>query len=113
MPIDLLFGLQHLGEPAPADVSHAFCSWSYEWVEPVERAVVLGLLCSAGLLRAKGIVRFADAPALQSVIHRVGNRLDVSDGEPWRDGETSRLVLIGLGPMLGSLPKERTTWRAG
>jgi len=101
--IDLLFGLPRLGGAASAEAPDAFASWSYEWAEPVERGIVLGMLRAAGVLRAKGIVRFVDMPARRSVIHQVGNRLDISDGEPWRESETSRLVLLGLKPMLGSL----------
>jgi G3E family GTPase len=107
--IDLLFGLPRLGGAAPADAPDAFASWSYEWAEPVERDVVLGMLRTAGVLRAKGIVRFADRPARRSVIHQVGNRLDIAEGEPWRESETSRLVLLGLKPapgVLGSLQRE-------
>ena len=106
VPVDLLFGLQRLGGPAPAEAPDAYASWSYEWAEPVGRDVVLAMLRTAGVLRAKGIVRFADAPARRSVVHQVGSRLDIADGEPWRESETSRLVLLGLGPMLGSLPRE-------
>ncbi|GEP53082.1 CobW family GTP-binding protein [Reyranella soli] len=107
--IDLLFGLPRLGGAAPADAPDAFASWSYEWAEPVERGIVLGMLRTAGVLRAKGIVRFIDSPARRSVIHQVGNRLDIVDDEPWRESETSRLVLLGLKPtlgMLGSLQRE-------
>jgi G3E family GTPase len=57
---------------------------------------VLAILQDAdGVLRAKGIVRFADAPDRRSVIHLVGRRLDVSDGGPWGDSDPSRLVLVG------------------
>jgi len=104
--IDLLFSLPRLGGAASAEAPDAFASWSYEWAEPVERGIVLGMLRAAGVLRAKGIVRFVDMPARRSVIHQVGNRLDISDGEPWRESETSRLVLLGLKPMLGSLQRE-------
>jgi G3E family GTPase len=104
--IDLLFGLPRLGGATSADAPDAFASWSYEWAGPVERGVVLGMLQGAGILRAKGIVRFTDMPARRSVIHQVGNRLDIADGEPWRESETSRLVLLGLKPMLGSLQRE-------
>ena len=103
VPVDLLFGLPRLGGPTPADAPDDFASWSYEWTEPVERDVVLGMLRTAGVLRAKGIVRFADSPARRSVIHQVGSRLDIADDEPWRESETSRVVLLGLRPMLASL----------
>lgn len=106
VPIDLLFGLPRLGGSAPADAPDAFASWSYEWSEPVERDTVLAMLRTAGVLRAKGIVRFADAPTRRSVVHQVGSRLDIADSEPWREGETSRVVLLGLKPVLGSLQRE-------
>jgi G3E family GTPase len=103
VPLDLLFGLDRIGAPAGPDAPDAFASWSYEWPQPIERAMVLDLLGTGGVLRAKGIVRFADTPLRRSVIHQVGNRLDITDAEPWRESETSRLVLLGLKPMLGSL----------
>ena len=106
-------GLQRFGDPAQAGVPDAFASWSYEWAEPVERDVVMGMLRTAGVLRAKGIVRFAETPARRSVIHQVGSRLDIADDEPWHESETSRLVLLGLRPMLGSLQREWTTWPGG
>ncbi|HTG22426.1 MAG TPA: GTP-binding protein [Reyranella sp.] len=101
VPLDLLFGLDRLGGPASDKATDGFTSWSYEWQEPVEREVVLAMLRdAAGVLRAKGIVRFADAPARRSVVHLVGHRLDVSDGGPWGDSTASRLVLLGVKPTL-------------
>ena len=48
----------------------AFRSWSYEWAEPVDRETLLALLRDAkDVLRAKGIVRFADAPERRSIVH--------------------------------------------
>jgi G3E family GTPase len=106
VPVGLLFGLPRLGGAAPDDAPDAFASWSYEWAEPVQRDTVMAMLRTAGVLRAKGIVRFADAPAARSVIHQVGRRLDIAEGEPWRESETSRLVLLGVKPVLGSLERE-------
>ena len=104
VPLDLLFGLDRYGGPAGDGPADSFASWSYEWPEPVERETVLAMLRDAtGVLRAKGIVRFADAPGRRSVVHLVGHRLDVSDGGPWSDNAPSRLVLLGVKPML-SLP---------
>jgi G3E family GTPase len=104
VPLDLLFGLDRHGGPAGCGTADSFASWSYEWPQPVERETVLAMLRdAAGVLRAKGIVRFADAPDRRSVVHLVGRRLDVSDAGPWRAGIASRLVLIGLNPALGSL----------
>jgi len=106
VPLDLLLGLDRRGQAAPTETADAFTSWSYEWVEPVERETVMTMLRGPGRLRAKGIMRFADAPERRSVIHQVGRRLDVSDDGAWRDGETSRLVLLGVKPVLGSLQRE-------
>jgi G3E family GTPase len=104
VPLDLLFGLDRHGGPAGDGTADSFASWSYEWPQPVERETVLAMLRdAAGVLRAKGIVRFADAPDRRSVVHLVGRRLDVSDAGPWRAGIASRLVLLGLNPALGSL----------
>jgi G3E family GTPase len=101
VPLDLLFGLDRHGRPAGDGTADSFASWSYEWPEPVERETVLAMLRdAAGVLRAKGIVRFADAPARRSVVHLVGHRLDVSDDGPWSDNAASRLVLLGVKPML-------------
>ncbi len=94
-------GLDRYGGSARDGTADSFASWSYEWPEPVERETVLAMLRDAtGVLRAKGIVRFADAPARRSVVHLVGHRLDVSDGGPWGDNTASRLVLLGVKPTL-------------
>jgi G3E family GTPase len=101
VPLDLLFGLDRYGGLAGDGAAHSFASWSYEWPEPVERETVLAMLHdAAGVLRAKGIVRFADAPGRRSVVHLVGHRLDISDGGPWNDTAASRLVLLGVKPRL-------------
>jgi G3E family GTPase len=101
VPLDLLFGLDRYGGEAGCGAADSFASWSYEWPEPVERETVLAMLRdAAGVLRAKGIVRFADAPARRSVVHLVGHRLDISDGGAWNDAAPSRLVLLGVKPLL-------------
>ncbi len=106
VPLGLLFGRERIGAPAAAGPADVFASWAYEWPDAVDRELVLGLLRTTGVLRAKGIVRFADAPSRRSVVHQVGSRTDITDGEPWRESETSRLVLLGFKPMLGSLQRE-------
>lgn len=108
LPVDLLFGLDRIGRAMDGPPSDVFSSWSYEWREPIERHTILGLVGDATntVLRAKGILRFADAPERRSVVHLVGRRLDVHDEGPWGDTDTSRLVLLGFKPMLGSLQRE-------
>ena len=105
VPIDLLFGLDRRGA-AGGKVDEGFRSWSYAWSDPVGRAALMAMLSDTkDVLRAKGIVRFADAPDRRSIVHMVGRRIDVSDGGPWIDDE-SRLVLLGPKPVLGSLERE-------
>lgn len=105
VPLDLLFGLDRYGAAGGA-ADQAFQSWAYEWNEPVERETLMALLRDAkDVLRAKGIVRFADAPDVRSIVHRVGPRIDVSEDGPWTE-ERSRLVLLGPKPVLGSLQRE-------
>ena len=97
VPIDLLFGLDRHGAPGGSDTANAFKSWSYEWPEPVARSVLLAMLrdAPAGVLRAKGILRFADTVDRRSVVHMVGRRIDVDEQGPWIEGQASRLVLLG------------------
>jgi G3E family GTPase len=105
VPIGLLFGLDRHGA-AGGTAEMPFRSWSYSWGEPVGRAALMAMLQdTADVLRAKGIVRFADAPDRRSIVHMVGRRIDVSDGGPWNDDE-SRLVLLGPRAVLGSLQRE-------
>jgi G3E family GTPase len=105
VPIDVLFGLDRRGAPG-GKADEMFRSWSYAWSEPVGRDALMAMLSdSRDVLRAKGIVRFADAPDRRSIVHMVGRRIDVSDGGPWTEDE-SRLVLIGPKPVLGSLERE-------
>jgi G3E family GTPase len=106
VPLDLLFGLERYGAAggAPDD---SFQSWSYEWAEPVDRETLLAMLRDAkDVLRAKGIVRFLDAPETRSIVHMVGRRIDVSEDGPWTE-TGSRLVMLGPKPMLrSSLPPQ-------
>ena len=108
VPLDLLFGLDRSGTSTEAPPADSFASWSYTWPDPVERDTLLAMLRDAPgeILRAKGIVRFADAPDRRSVLHLVGHRLEIDDEGPWGDTDESRLVILGLKPVLGSLQRE-------
>ena len=102
VPLDLLFGLDRHGTDGGASAD-TFRSWSYEWAEPVDRATLLAMLHDAkDVLRAKGIIRFADTPQTRAIVHMVGRRIDVSDGGPWTETQ-SRLVMLAPKPVLGSL----------
>jgi G3E family GTPase len=117
VPLDLLFGLDRVGRAAAdptaaGQLAAGFASRSYEWLEPVERQTVIDMLSDGRLLRAKGILQFVDAAGRRSVLHQVGRRLQITDEGPW-EGGASRLVMLGLTPVLGSLPTEETRWPAG
>jgi G3E family GTPase len=112
VPVDLLLGLRQIGEPIGGTHADSFASWSYQWHGPVDREMVRAMLRNGRVLRAKGILRFDDTPQRLTVLHQIGARIDYADGGAW-DGRPSRLVLLGLKPVLGSLPMEETTWPAG
>ncbi len=108
VPLDLLFGLDRHGEAASAAADQEFKSWSYEWLEPVERESLLTMLRDVpeGVLRAKGIVRFADAADRRFIVHMVGRRIEVSEQGAWPRNDATRLVLLGVPTVLGLSPGE-------
>jgi G3E family GTPase len=108
VPAALLFGLDRHGVPQPGGDSENLRSWSYSWPEPVDRAALLAMLSEAPahILRAKGIVRFADSAGRRSIVHMIGRRIDVTEDGPWCDDAESQLVLLGTRPMLQSLDRE-------
>ncbi|TWT13508.1 GTP-binding protein [Reyranella sp. CPCC 100927] len=107
VPVEALFGLA----PADATVARApvetaqtppFRRWSLVTNSPVDRAALLETLGAlpVSVLRAKGIVRFADAPQARSVVHMVGRRIDVRSDGPWGIAALrSDLVLLGTPDM--------------
>jgi G3E family GTPase len=104
VPLDLLFGLERHGAGGGA-ADQPFQSWSYDWAEPVDRETFLAMLRDApDVVRAKGIVRFADAPEMRSIVHMVGRRIEVSEDGPWGNGD-SRLVMLGPKPVLRFPPQ--------
>lgn len=111
VPIHLLFGLPRIGGSGGCDPGQGFASWSYQWHSAIERETVLGMLRDGRALRSKGLLRLADRPDRLTAVHQLGARIDFADAGPW-DGRPSRLVLLGIKPMLGSLPMEEAKWRA-
>jgi G3E family GTPase len=108
VPPALLFGLDRHGASQSGNGPANFQSWSYSWAEPVDRAALLAMLegVPGDILRAKGIVRFADSGDRRSIVHMIGRRIEITEDGPWRDDAESRLVLLGVKPMLQSLDKE-------
>lgn len=108
VPSALLFGLDRYGASQSGGESENFQSWSYRWPEPVDRPALLAMLSGvpSDILRAKGIVRFADSIHRRSIVHMIGRRIEIAEDGLWRDGAESRLVLLGTKPMLQSFDKE-------
>lgn len=114
VPIEALFGLAAGDAPtrdAPPRSPAAddatpdgppIARWSFTSRGPVDRAALLAALRALpdSVLRAKGIVRFADAPRQRGVVHMVGRRIDVSADGPWGIADLrSDLVLLGTPDM--------------
>lgn len=108
---ELLWDLPRVGKrtlqsrgTVPAD--ETFRSWSVTSDDPMDRASTLELLAAdPSVVRAKGVVRFADAPEVRVILQRVGSdanftvgpEIEITEGGPWRGGP-SRLVFIATGP---------------
>jgi len=107
VPVEALFGLAPTGAadtPAPAETVQAppIRRWSLATNSPVHRAALLEALGAlpTSVLRAKGILRFADSPRQRSVVHMVGPRIDVRSDAPWGIAALrSDLVLLGTPDM--------------
>ena len=115
VPVEALFGL------APTDGTdtrvHAEAAqpppirrWSLTTNGLVNRAALLEALGAlpTSVLRAKGILRFADSPHQRSVVHMVGRRIDVRSDGPWGIAALrSDLVLLGTPDMLDDTELDR------
>lgn len=90
------------------DHDDEFESWSWRSAGPLDsdkfRQAVRQL--PPGLLRAKGILRFADRPEGRGVFHLVGKRTSLEQ-EPGPAPATSQLVAIGR---RGSFDRDGLTW---
>jgi G3E family GTPase len=108
VPLALLFGLDHHGISQGDGSPMPFRSWSYSWPDPVDRPALLAMLNEAPshILRAKGIVRFADSADRRSIVQMVGRRVDISEDGSWPANAESRLVLVGTSAMLHSFERE-------
>jgi G3E family GTPase len=83
-------------ELPPADA--AFASWSYRSELLLGRTRVWQALNDLphGVIRAKGVFHFGEAPGYRTILQMVGRRVQVYRGEPWGDQPpTNQLVAIG------------------
>lgn len=110
IPREILFGAPHMPKPVTHhhddhdhhghdhhghDHAEEFASWSWQSAGPLDRAAFRNAVrrFPAGLLRAKGVLRFADAPGERAVFQQVGRRhtIEAVDGPAPAE---SRLVAI-------------------
>jgi G3E family GTPase len=101
VPLAVLVGTATAVDPPLEPAPHpAYVTASVESDAVVDPATLASALTDrpAGLLRAKGIVRVADAPDRQSVVQVVGRRQDVRPGDPWPPDARSRMVGIARPP---------------
>jgi G3E family GTPase len=112
VPIELLFGLALADTPAtscppprtalPAIAMPSFRRWALTTRNPLDRTGLIEALRALPdcVLRAKGILRLAETPLQQSVLHMVGRRIDIHAGGPWGIADLrSTLVLLGTPEM--------------
>ena len=99
---------RRIGRATPADHGQAFTSWS--WTDPAPlalepfRAAIAALPPS--VFRAKGLLRFIDAPGEIGVFNLVGKRSELEFTACTDPAEPGRLVAIGLADAfdIGGLP---------
>jgi len=93
---ELVWDLPRVGKRTltAAPASSTFRSWSITSDEPMDRAKTMELLAAdAAVVRAKGVVRFMDAPEVRVIVHRVEDDVTVAEAGQWRGG-ASQLVFI-------------------
>ncbi len=80
------------------DHLQGFSTWSYETDRPLSLEALREAASElpAGIYRAKGVIRTADAPEYRAVLQVVGRRVDISLEDPWgcRPPRT-QIVVIG------------------
>ena len=100
VPLPALVGFAHGDRPTiePPGHTHDYVTASVTLDRPISRAELERMLDGLpnGVLRVKGIVQLNDSPDQRTVVHRVASRRTISADGPWREGESGRLVVIGL-----------------
>jgi len=103
VPAELLLGAADTQAPRPHDAGgdhgHPFETVAWEGAAPLDRAAFEAFVAAlpADVIRAKGILRLADAPERRTVFQLAGKRWSLRPGAPWGEqAPGTRLVLIGL-----------------
>lgn len=103
VPVAALVGLSHVetarGTPAESPShDHDYVTVSVTLDRPIARSAIERFLddLPLGVLRVKGIVQLDDSADRRTVVHRVATRRSLTTDGPWPEGESGRLVLIGL-----------------
>ncbi|MEI6114193.1 MAG: GTP-binding protein [Burkholderiales bacterium] len=104
IPFDLILGIHHAGDRAPAQwlttprlASHGYESVSLSSPGTIDDARFARFIetLPPSVVRAKGVLPLASRPGLQSVYQRVGKRWSIVGGEAWgQRAQQSDLVLI-------------------
>lgn len=102
VPLQLLLGIS-ANSPLRADLAthrhleHDYESWTYRSTRPLAYRRLRAALESlpAGIFRAKGFVRLADAPNLRFVAQMVGKRAALEVERPWEGAAATELVFVG------------------
>lgn len=114
VPVEVALGIdtrQRTERPAASGHADPFESWELTAAEPLDRARLRAMLggLPGNVVRAKGLLSLADAPARLTVYQRVGPRWSLRE-EGDGDG-LSRLVLIGTAGAVDPLAL-RQAWEA-
>ena len=107
VPIEMLFGLSpykttRASADSVAQAAPPFRRWSLTTRNTLGRTNLLDTLRAlpASVLRAKGILRMADAPLQRTILHMVRQRIDTRVEGPWGIADLrSDLVLLGTPDM--------------
>ena len=94
----VVFGIgsgEVLVAPSGERADEHYRTWSREWPEPLDRDEFDSLIesLSAGTIRVKGIVRFADEPDERVIVQRVRTRMTCTADGPWRSGPS---MIVGI-----------------
>jgi G3E family GTPase len=101
----LLTGGAGFARPAPASDDHGqvFATWSFSREQPLDGDALRAALAALppAVVRAKGIVRLAEAPDRRFVLQVVGRRwsLEEGAGEAQESWPSARSVVVCIGPV--------------
>ncbi len=103
VPIEILFGIERVAEPArwavgSPVVSDAFDSVVFRTGAPITCRGINRLLSHLpnDVYRVKGLLNLAERPTNRCILQATGNRASMTVGEPWED-EARHSVIVFIG----------------